>query len=269
MAAASSESMAQVLQELKDTINGADLQVAQQLFQILEALEDQAALRRALTDPSREADQRQDLVQKIFGTQVNGTVLTIVQALAGKRWSQERDLGDGLEHIATTVVAAVAESDGLAGLNTLESELLGFTQTVHSSHEVQAALTDPHATDQAKLKLAQALSANASSGARLLIDQAISSPRGKKPQDLIGDFVKTIAARQQRWIAIVNVAAPLSEATQERLGKALNAYFGRDLKLNINVDPAVLGGMKVQVEDEVVDSSIESRLLDLKRKLAG
>lgn len=269
MAGASSESLAQVKQDLEGTINSANLTVAGQLFQVLDVLEDQAALRRALTDPSREPSQRKDLVANIFGSKVEPTALEIVQALAEKRWSKERDLGDGLEQLATTVVAAAAERDGLTGLNRLETELLDFNRTVASSHEVQAALTHPQATSEAKTTLARRLSEHVSPEARLLIDQAISSPRGKKPQDLIADFVKGIAARQQRWIATVNVAAPLSSQTQERLAKALNAYFGRDLKLNVNVDPSVIGGMKVQVGDEVVDSSIESRLQDLKRKLAG
>ncbi|MFC0582588.1 F0F1 ATP synthase subunit delta [Micrococcoides hystricis] len=269
MAAASSESLAQAKQELQSTINGADLALAKELFEVLSVLEEQAALRRALTDPSREPAQRAGLVQNLFGAKVSEPAIKVLQTLAGKRWSNERDLGDGLEQIATTVVAAAAERNGLTGLNQLESELLGFNRTVGASHEVQAALTDPLASSQAKTTLAQRLSASVSDEARLLIDQAISSPRGKKPQDLIADFVKQIAARQQRWIATVTVAAPLNEATQNRLATALNGYFGRDLKLNVNVDPAVIGGMKIQVGDEVVDSSIESRLQDLKRKLAG
>ncbi len=269
MAGASSESLAQAKQELQPTINGADLGLAKELFEALNVLEDQAALRRALTDPSREAEQRKSLVQNLFGTKISTNAVQVLQALAAKRWSKERDLGDGLEEIATLVAAAAAERDGLDGLNKLESELLGFNRTVASSHEVQAALTDPLASQQAKVTLAQRLSANVSAEARLLIDQAINAPRGKKPQALIGDFVKQIAARQQRYIATVTVAAPLNEGTQSRLANALNAYFGRDLKLNVNVNPALIGGMKIQVGDEVVDSSIESRLQDLKRKLAG
>ena len=82
-------------------------------------------------------------------------------------------------------------------------------------------------------------------------------------------FAEQVAARQQRWIAQVTVAKDLDQAYRERLSTSLNRYFGRELKLDVVVDPEVVGGIRVQVGDEVVDNTAAAKLNDLSRKLAS
>ena len=73
----------------------------------------------------------------------------------------------------------------------------------------------------------------------------------------------TVAERQRTWIAEVTVARPLGAGQQDRLASGLKRLFGRDLKLDVAVDPELVGGIRVQVGDDVVDSSLQTRLLDL------
>ena len=56
---------------------------------------------------------------------------------------------------------------------------------------------------------------------------------------------------------------------QRRLAEGLNRLFGRDLKLDVTVDPSLVGGVRVKVGDDVVDSTVATRLHDLQRKMAG
>jgi len=101
-----------------------------------------------------------------------------------------------------------------------------------------------------------------------LISQAVSAPRGLKPTTLVQRFVELVAKRQQRWIAEVSVARPLTQDRLSRLQTGLDRLYGRELKINVNVDPSLVGGVRVQVGDEVVDSSVITRLAELRRKLA-
>ena len=78
-----------------------------------------------------------------------------------------------------------------------------------------------------------------------------------------------LAARQQRSVAEVTVAQPMSPEQQDRLTAALSASYGRELVLNVHVDPEVVGGVRVQVGDEVMNSTISDRLADARRRLAG
>jgi F-type H+-transporting ATPase subunit delta len=275
MAGVSSESLAAALASLEAKLPNASLQLAKELFGILGTVDSSAGLRRALTDPSRSGDEKSALVKRLFGGNVSANAAQIASGLAGSRWASARDIGDALETLAATVVIAVAENksavsaSGITGLETLENDLFAFSQAVESNHEVQRALSEPQASPAAKIALAEKLVPGASEEAKVLIAQAVTQPRGLKVTRLVRRFAELAAKRQQRWIAVVSVTRPLTEAQTSRLQAALNSLYGRDLKINMNVDPALIGGIRIQVGDEVVDASVAARLGQLHRQLVG
>lgn len=275
MAGVSSESLATALTALEAKLPTASLQLAKELFGILEMVDSSAGLRRALTDPSRNGDEKSALVRKLVGGKVSADAAEIAGGLAGSRWASARDIGDALETLAATVVISVAENksavsaSGITGLEELENELFSFNQAVASSHEVQRALSEPQASAAAKAALAEKLVPGVSEEAKVLITQAVTQPRGIKATRLVERFAELAAKRQQRWIATVSVTRPLTPTQLSRLQAGLNALYGRELKVNVNVDPALIGGIRVQVGDEVLDASVIARLNELQRQLAG
>jgi F-type H+-transporting ATPase subunit delta len=275
MAGVSSESLTKALAALEVKLPTASLQLAKELFGILGTVDSSAGLRRALTDPSRSGDEKSALVKQLFGGKVSADAVEIASGLASSRWASARDIGDALETLAATVVIAVAENksavsaSGITGLEELENDLFSFIRAVASSHDVQRALSEPQASGAAKIALARKLVPAASEEAIVLIGQAVSQPRGIKPTKLVSRFAEFAAKRQQRWIATVSVIRPLTETQASRLQAALNALYGRELKINMIVDPALIGGVRIQVGDEVVDASVLARLGQLQRQLAG
>ncbi|MDQ0075351.1 F0F1 ATP synthase subunit delta [Arthrobacter oryzae] len=275
MAGVSSESLTAALVALEAKLPFASLQLAKELFGILGTVDSSAGLRRALTDPSRSGDEKSALVKQLFSGKVSADAAEIASGLAGSRWASARDIGDALETLAASVVIAVAENksavsaSGITGLEALENDLFAFNQAVDSSHEVQRALSEPQASPAAKIALAEKLVPKASEEAKVLIGQAVSQPRGLKVTNLVRRFAELAAKRQQRWIATVSVTRPLTETQTSRLQAGLNALYGRELKINMNVDPALIGGIRIQVGDEVVDASVLTRLGQLQRQLAG
>jgi F-type H+-transporting ATPase subunit delta len=55
-------------------------------------------------------------------------------------------------------------------------------------------------------------------------------------------------------------AFPLDAAQQADLAKVLEKRFGRQLTTSVTVDPSLIGGVRVTVGDEVLDTSIVARL---------
>ncbi len=275
MAGVSSESLATALAALEAKLPTASLQLAKELFGILGMVDSSAGLRRALTDPSRNGDEKSALVRQLVGGKVSADAADIASGLGSLRWATARDIGDALETLAATVVISVAENksavsaSGITGLEELENDLFSFNQAVASSHEVQRALSETQASAAAKSAFAEKLMPGASEEAKVLIRQAVTQPRGIKPTRLVERFAELAAKRQQRWIATVNVTRPLTQAQLARLQAGLNAMYGRELKINLNVDPALIGGIRVQVGDEVLDASVLTRLGELQRQLAG
>ncbi len=70
-------------------------------------------------------------------------------------------------------------------------------------------------------------------------------------------------------VAVVTSAVPLSEGQRQRLGAALAAMYGRQIHLNLDVDPEVLGGVQVRIGDEVINGTIADRLDEVARRMAG
>lgn len=270
MATATNEALANALAALESSAATAELSWATDLFGALNVIDENAALRRALTDPSREPEARAGLVRTLFGERIGDKAREVLEGLARSRFSTERDLGDTLELVAAITATTVAEkADGAAGLDKLQTELLGFVDLVASDHELQWALTDPQAPFDAKVELAQKLVPQASDVTRTLLAQAVSHPRGLRPTALVERFAEVAAHRQQRFIATVSVTRPLTDSQRERLQAGLNSMYGRELRLNEVIDPAVVGGVRIVVGDEVVDATAASRLADLRRKLAS
>jgi F-type H+-transporting ATPase subunit delta len=75
--------------------------------------------------------------------------------------------------------------------------------------------------------------------------------------------------RRGQSVARVTTAVPLTPEQEQRLTEVLGRIYGRTVGLQVTVDPSVLGGLIVQVGDEVIDGSIAHRLEVAGRRLVG
>jgi F-type H+-transporting ATPase subunit delta len=80
-------------------------------------------------------------------------------------------------------------------------------------------------------------------------------------------FRELVDQRAKRLRVQVRAAVPLDDAQQERLRETLRAALHKDPVLDIRVDPDLLGGMVVQVGDDVLDSSVRTRIDNLRTQL--
>ena len=75
-----------------------------------------------------------------------------------------------------------------------------------------------------------------------------------------GETVQSISAEVQS-------AAPLTEAQRQQVEVQLTEKFGRGLDVRYSVDPGLLGGLIVRVGDQVIDTSVRSRLATVHRAM--
>ena len=80
---------------------------------------------------------------------------------------------------------------------------------------------------------------------------------------------KVAADARGAYVATVRGVSPLSGAERDRLTKALSQQYGREIHVNEIVDPTVIGGLRVEIGDDVIDGTVSSRLDDARRKLVG
>ena len=269
MAGVSTESLSKVEEVLEAHASLQPLKLAGELFALVDVLDHNGTLRRAVTDSSRDAAARQGIVNSVFDGKISSQAMAVLTNAVAQRWSEDSDLSDALERAAVLAVIASAQSrGGVDALDEVLNELLTFVRTVDSNAQAQEALSDHQASKEAKKKLAVALGGPATTAEGvLLLERVGSNPRGLHAARAADEFAEIIVKRQNRYIARVTSAINLSQAQLERLGRALNAVYGRELKLDVSVDPAVLGGLRVQVGDEVIDGTVETRMSDLFRSI--
>jgi F-type H+-transporting ATPase subunit delta len=83
------------------------------------------------------------------------------------------------------------------------------------------------------------------------------------------DYAHSLAARRNRVIALVRVATQMSDAQQARLAAALNKQVGQPVRINVEIDSHVVGGISVRFADELVDGTVSNRLAGAARALVG
>lgn len=74
------------------------------------------------------------------------------------------------------------------------------------------------------------------------------------------------AAGRVRATAVT--AVELGKADEDRLAKSLSERMGKEVRLDVKVDPAIVGGLVLHVGDRLIDASVASRLQQLRRRLA-
>jgi F-type H+-transporting ATPase subunit delta len=270
MRGASRASLAQVKERLAEVLAG-DVdpgRLGDELFAVTGLLDAEAVLRRALSDPTRPAAAKTGLIQALLEGQVAAPTLDLVSALVSERWSEPADLPDATEQLAALAIVEAAERSGQ--LDELEDELFRFGRVVNGNAGLRAALSSPFFPAERKRELLEGLlGGKVTPPTMRLVTQAAVQARGRSLDASLEEYARLAAERRERLVAEVHVAIALTAGQRRQLVAALTASYGRDVHLNIVLDPKVIGGMSVQIAGELIDGTVASRLAGLRRRLAA
>jgi F-type H+-transporting ATPase subunit delta len=242
--------------------------LANELFAVVGLLDTEHGLRRALSDPGKPAAEKGAVAGALLGGKVTRRTEALVVAAVEAHWASQGDMVDAIEELA--IGALVLAADAGNGLDELEDELFRFGRVVAAQPDLRAALADPSLPEERKHELLGALLNGKVSAVSLgMINQVVAHPRGR-PLSAALDLCAGIAAqRREQLIAVVRSAVELSASQRRRLAETLSAAYGHRIHLNVVLDPSVVGGISVQIGDELIDGTAASRLAAVRRKLAG
>lgn len=272
MQAASRGSLAAARERLDSLVDSADAQaldrLGDELFAIVRLLATQGIVRRHLADSSAPEEARTGMVNDLLAGKVSEQTLDTVRALVSARWSEPQDLVDGVEALARLSTLAVAEKTGV--IEEVEDELFRFGRILASEPELRGLLADPVAPPERRLELLDTLIAGKVNPvtARLL-RQSVRVPRGRSLDVVAEDLAEQAAARRGRYVAHVTSGVALTAEQEQRLGRTLSRIYRREISLQVEVDPDLLGGLLIRVGDEVIDGSVSGRLGKARHLLAG
>jgi F-type H+-transporting ATPase subunit delta len=233
------------------------------LFTVVDALDSSVALRRALTDPSTPEEGRQRLVHTLLDGKVSKVAVQIVTEAVVMRWGGGRALADALERQGIRAQLLVAEREG--NLEETEDELFRFARVVESTPQLRDALSDRGVDLVGRRQLVEDLLGSRATGTTVVLAKRAVGARERTFAHTMEGFVSLAAAQKNRVVATVRVARPLSSEQRSRLQVALSTQVGRDVLLQEVLDQSVLGGIRVELGDEVIEGTVAGRLEQARR----
>lgn len=242
--------------------------LAAELFAVADLLGREKQLRTTLADSGQPLTVRKSLVDSLLGSRVAPLTLEVVNVVVDSRWSNENDLVEAVETLANQAAFTVAQNANT--LDATEDEIFRFGRAVDASSDLQMALTDPAASVATKSAIVRDLLAHRATATTVqVLEFAAGHLHGRRLDAVVDALVEQAARQRDRLVAEVRVAAPLTDEQSRRLADLLGRLKGRTVRVNVAIDPSVLGGVYVKIGEEVIDGTVANRMEQARRAVIG
>lgn len=239
--------------------------IGNELFTITSALDHNIQLERALTDPSRPVEDKVAVVKTLIGDQTHPLVMEIMSDLVSRRWSRVSDIANAVEDFGVDGMMYYADYTN----TTLQVsiELAELHSALLNLPVVRTKLYDATVSSEARVKLLYSLIGDAdfTKVTKRLAEHATCNLRNRRYLQTIQWLINKFSRHMGESMVTVTTATPLSKEQVEKLIAIYSAKTGHPVHINSVVDPTVMGGMRIQVGDEVTDNTVVAQLQHLQR----
>ena len=239
--------------------------IGNELFTITSALDHNIQLERALTDPSRPVEDKVAVVKTLIGDQAHPLVMEIMSDLVSRRWSRVSDIANAVEDFGVDGMMYYADYTN----TTLQVsiELAELHSALLNLPVVRTKLYDATVSSEARVKLLYSLIGDAdfTKVTKRLAEHATCNLRNRRYLQTIQWLINKSSRHMGESMVTVTTATPLSKEQVEKLIAIYSAKTGHPVHINSVVDPTVMGGMRIQVGDEVTDNTVVAQLQHLQR----
>ena len=243
-------------------------QFSADLFTVLTVLSSSVGLRRALTDNSRDAASKAELISNLFGKNVTEAAKTLFSQAASLRWSNPAEIADAIENLAVESASAAADKSG--ELEKLENQLFDFARVLIANPEFRQALNTASDTDASKVSLLESVvNGKYSLHTINLLKRVVVLRRGRSIDATLATYSHYVSNSRNRLVAHVKTAIALTDSQTSSLIAALTKQMGKEVHINIEIDPKVLGGISIRYADDVIDGTVVNRLAEASRALVS
>lgn len=243
-------------------------QFSTDLFTVLTVLSSSVGLRRALTDNSRDTASKTQLITDLFGKNIGDATKALVTQAAGLRWSNPSEIADAIENLA--VESASAAADKSNELEQLENQLFDFAQVLIANPDFRQALNTTADSDEGKVSLVESVVNGKYAASTInLLKKVVLLRRGRNIDATLATYAHYVSNSRNRLVAHIKTAVELSPTQKSSLIAALTKQMGREVHVNIEIDPKVLGGISIRYADDVIDGTVVNRLAEASRALVS
>lgn len=242
-------------------------EIGNELFTITYVFDHNPRIPRALTDPGRPTEDKVALLNNLLGKQALPLTMEILTDLVGRSWSRAGDIDNAIEDFAVDAMMYQADDEkktlkvsvqlaqlqsALLNLPVVRSDLSDSQGPLNVRYELLHALIDGADFDRITVRLAEHCTRN---------------PRNRRYLESVQWLINQFSRHMGESMVTVTTATPLSDEQSDKLARIYTKKTGRPVHIHSVVDPTVMGGMRIQVGDEVTDNTVVAQLENLKRKV--
>ena len=252
--------------KLRDTREDA-WRIGNELFVITSLLDGNVRIERALTDVSRPLEDKVAVLNTLLGDQVHPMTMEIMTEVVKRRWSRAADIANAVEDFG--VDAMMYYADATDSTLQVSIELAELHSALLNTPVVRAKLCDETVPSEARVKFFHELfdGKGLNKVTMRLAEHATENLRRRRYLETIQWLINKLSRHMGESMVIVTTATPLKQEQIDKLIAVYSKKIGRAVHINSVVDPSVLGGMRVQVGDEVTDNTVVAQLENLQRSV--
>lgn len=240
--------------------------LSDELFAVADVIQGSAQLRRALTEPALPVADRRAVAQQLFSGKVSAEAITVLDEALGQNWRGSSAFVGALDRQGVRALLLVAQQAGR--VDEVDETLFRFGRIVDADHELRATLADRNAPLEARQSLVTTLLEGKVPPETIALARRAVAARSRTFDLTLASYLVVSAALRRNSLATVTTATALSTEQEARLQAALTAQVNRPVTLMVVVDPNLVGGVRVEIGDEVIDGSVSGRLAAARRQLA-
>lgn len=189
------------------------------------------------------------------------------ERIAGESVAAENPIVSGMAgRYATALFELALESNAI---DSVTADLNIFSGLLGASTDLARLVRSPVFSSAAQAQALTAVLDKVGIGgltARFLLVVA-ANRRLFAVRDIIRAYMNMVARQKGEVAAQVTVAEPLSDVRFAELRDALHAVTGKDVRVDVKVDPSIIGGLVVKLGSRMVDSSLRTKLNALRHAM--
>ena len=243
-------------------LSSAELSVLfEDLSQTARFFKETHGIRQVFASPGEGGEAKARLAETLFSGKIGPAALDVVRAVAKEEWSTGSDVVLALVQLGN--LSLLIDAERLGQLEEVEDELFRFARVLEANADLNGYLSDRVTPIEGRIRLLERVLAGKTTAvtAKLLRRAVVFHTFDNHSLDRTVEWLAELAAsRRGESVAHVVAATALTDSQITRLQAVLAKIYGRPISVQTDVDPDVLGGLRINVADEVIDGTIAAKL---------
>ena len=154
-------------------------------------------------------------------------------------------------------------------LNDVEKNVISLLRLISQSEDFNSLIKDPTNKQENQLNVINIIfeKFNLNNLLKKFLNFLVIKRRFFYVEKILKDFILICSKNRGEISAKLTVAKELNENQINKIKNDLSQDFGSDVKLNYNYDPGLIGGLIMQIESVMIDTSIKNKLQKIENKM--